>query len=265
MGDLFRSPPPATPKIEIPEELKPYFRRVGEVLPGLVGTIQPPYPEPTTPPPVPLQEMGAGSILDLLEQTALSGLYPTALAHQVATAAGAYLPGANPYIQQIMQGVWQEAELSRQQALADLRSRYARFGQAASSPLARAEADLNARIGAALSQQLGQLQLSAYEPERQRMMQAAQAGLALEPSLAQQAFSLGEALRNIPDVGTLRAMQEYARSQESFWRPFSFMSGVPTAAGVPQYAPSPIAGILGGIGSLLMAPLQGTLLGRIFK
>jgi hypothetical protein len=259
------SPPPATPKIEIPEELKPYLRRVGEVLPGLVGTIQPPYPGPTTAPPTPLQEIGAGSVLDLLQQAAASGFFPTALAQQVATAAGAYLPGANPYIQQIMQGMRQEAELARQQALADLQSRYARFGQAVSSPLARAEADLSARIGAALSQQLGQLQLSAYEPERQRMMQAAQAGLGLEPSLAQQAFGLGEALRNIADVGILRAMQEYARSQESFWRPFMFLSGIPTAAGVPQYAPSPVAGILGGLGALLGAPTQGTLLGRILK
>jgi hypothetical protein len=187
------------------------------------------------------------------------------LSQLASTLGGEYLPGANQYIQQFMQGMRQEAEQARQQALAELQSRYARFGQAASSPLARAEADLGAKVAAALSQQLGQLQMSAYESERQRMMQALQAALGLEPSLAASVFGMGQALWNIADVGIQRAMQEYARSQESFWKPFMFLSGIPTAAGTPQYAPSPIAGILGGIGSLLTAPLQGTLLGRIFK
>jgi hypothetical protein len=233
----------------------------------MLGWQPPPYPGQTGAPPTEQERAAQQTTVNQLLEAYMTGLYPASLTQLAATATGQYLPMSSPYIAQIMAGMGALAEQQRQRALQDLRARYARFGQEASSPLAQAEAALTGSVIGQLTQQLGTLGLQSLEAERQRMMEASGLGTAIEPGLARQLYEMGTTQRQFLDAAIQRAMQEYARAQEMFWRPFSAIGpGVGAIPiGVPQYAPSPAAGIIGGLGALMGTSLQGTLLGRLLS
>lgn len=133
-----------------------------------------------------------------------------------------------------------------------------------SSEAARAVGDVRTSATAGLGNMLGQLGLSAYETGVCQEMDAAKTALTYEPTLARLIFGTGATEQNQQQVGISNALAELARVEQSPYAPISALSSaVPQGADYPQYSPSPAGGIIGGLASLLTAPIRGSGLGAL--
>lgn len=240
---------------------------MGQFQQGFQGLTIPGFPGPFTMPMNPFQQMAMGQA-----GQAFGGYDPwAALAPLQQIAGGAR--GGPGYAQELglpQQGwgglsqaaqelltMGEEAERRRiGEEQAGLRQRAALQGTRRGVGTQRAEAELAAR---ALEQ--GQAQRQALSAqmlggEQQLMTQAA---LGLPGAFTQafnpftQAFNLGEAARQIGDVGLQRQMAEFARTQGALWGPLLGAGmGVPTQQGGGK-------GGLGTMGALM--PLAGLIPG----
>lgn len=241
---------------------QPYATAASNFLTNQVGTSQTPWPGPFAAPPTQQQNFGADYMQALGQEAASSVLSPTSLNAMTALAGGQYLPAANPYIQQIMQGMQQLSNTQLDRQISQLQAQYGAQGASMNSLGAQGIADLETNTNASLQQQLGQLGLNALSIEQPLQMEAAQSGLNYEPSIAQANEQIGSQYQGINQQALQAMMQEYQRIQQSPYIPLNYLPGVtPTSAAYPQYPASSTASIGGALASLLTTPLTGTLLG----
>jgi hypothetical protein len=168
------------------------------------------------------------------------------------TLSGAYFPATSPYIADLTSALRSVLGEEAERAKADVRARYAAFGQEAGTPVARAQADIERGLQQALGQTLANVGLQTIEAERARQMQAAQLAGALPMTAAEQAFQMGAVLRGYSDEEIARMLDEYRRIQASLWQPLSYLGPVlgSIPSGIPQYEPPPIVSLIGGLGRL---------------
>lgn len=265
MGGLFQPTTTQTSTASIPPEIAPYAGQASQFLTGRLGEAGPAWPGPWTAPLSPQEQYGLGGLEEQYANAYASGLQPLSLGtygqfltggvpqaaqrQGLETLGGAYLPGANPYLAQIEQGMGNQF----QDALAEAQNRLALAGHGRSST---AGATLGARAIEDYMSNIGRLRFGAYESERARQagaalpfsemgLNAAQYGSQYPVSLAQTLLQAGALPRTLSQQDIDRAYQEMLRLWNETYRASGQLPG-----GVGQasttYGPSPFMSVLSG-------------------
>jgi len=254
---------PALPQAAQPNPaLQGYVGAAGNYLQGQVGQSLQPWPGPYAAPAVPEQQYGANYLQALAQEGASSDVSPTGLATIQNTAAGGQLGAADPYIQQIMQGMTQLSNTQLDRQISNLQAQYGAQGAGINSLAGQGIADLESSTNASLQTALGQLGLGAYNTGSAQQQAAAQFGANYEPAIATQAMQAGSALTGINQSALQAMMQEYSNIQQSPYLPLQYLSAAqPSSANYPLYPSSSTASIGSSLLGLLGQNLTGTALG----
>lgn len=266
MGGLFSPSQTATSREEIPEELKPYTRESADFLRGRIGQTGPAWPGPFVAPMSPQEEYGVGGVEDFYGNTYESGMQPLSLEgytnllaggdvpgaagqHLATTLRGGYLPGADPYLAQIEQGLNQDYE----DRLADVQNKLALSGHGREST---AGAVLGSRALAEHQANLGRLRFGAYEAERGRMadprltaqvLPMIEQGLTYPVSMAQAMMQAGALPRSLEQGELDKSYNEMLR----LWNESYRAAGMANPLFKPEtsstnYGPSPFMSLVSG-------------------
>lgn len=244
MGDLFRPQPTQTSSgwRDVPESIKRYVDTSADFLRSRIGQTGPQWEFPFTAGMSPQETYGLGGLENAYGQAYTSGLMPASLEEWRKTVTGSYLPGANPYLDAIEQGMMTKAN----QLLGSVQQGLAAAGQGAGTPYAYLAGD----VGGQLASQIGALRLGAYENERARQFGAAQPGAGLVPNLALGLMQAGALPRSLAQNELDRAYQEMLRLWNETYRA---AGAAPTSqaassgGSVTQYGPSPFMSIIGAL------------------
>ena len=242
----------------------PDISKASDFLTSQVGVPQAPYPGPYVAPATPEENYATNQIAGLDQEALASNFSPVSVNTMTTLAGGGFLPGASPYLDQIARSLRALTGQQQNRDVANLNAKYARYGEGYSSPAAQAEGDYLASSNASLDNTLGTLGLSAYNTGVSNMASAAEQGLQYEPGLAKLLYSTGESQRAIDQAGLTNQQAVYDKLQQSLYQPLAYLTGlVPGGSAMPQYSPSPVPGIIGGLGSLLASPVTSILGGLL--
>jgi hypothetical protein len=235
--------PQVTEKKEtgIPEELKPYAKAAASFLQGRLGQTGPGWTSAFTAPMSAEERAGLAGMGRMYGGIEESGLMPSALKQWGKTVSGAYLPGANQYLTDIEAQMQQEYD----RRLAGLQTQVASAGQGPGSAYARMGSEaLTGYMG-----ERGKLRFGAYESERARQAQAAQAAAMYGPALAQALMRAGALPRSLKQAEIDKAYQEMLRMWNESYRAAGMAQPIfGTQAGTAtQYGTSPGMGLLSGL------------------
>lgn len=255
--------------------MAPYARESADFLRGRLGQQGPAWPGPFTAEQTPQEEYGLGGVEDYYANAYESGMQPMSVdqysrylqsgapeiagQQQAATLGGQYLPGANPYLAQIEQGLDQDYE----DKVADIQNRLALAGHGREST---AGALLGSRALAENQANRGRLRFGAYEAERGRMtdprlmglpMQALETGLTYPVSMAQALMQAGAMPRSLQQGELDRTYNEMLRLWNETYRAAGQAQPLfgQRQEQSTQYGPSPFMSLLGGAASFI--PLMG--------
>jgi hypothetical protein len=230
MGGGGKSGPPQA--AEPLPEFRPVVKKAGDWLTQHFGEEQQLSPE---------EQQAMDRINKLWGMGESSGIGPTSLSTLKDVAGGTFLGGQDPYLAQITSGLSRLNAMDRERGISDIEARYGRTGNALSSEAARGVADYGSRSQGQLEQTLGQLNLGAYEGERERMGRAAEFGAGVMPGLG----ALELQASGITDP---------ARTEDRWLKWLS--SILPSGSAVEQFAPDPLSSIIGSIASVFVPGIK---------
>jgi hypothetical protein len=192
------------------------------------------------------------------------------------TAAGGSLPGVNPVLQQIVQGIQGVTQNQLDQEMQQINSQMGPIGQATGSPLLDVKSRVLGQVEPGLESTIGQLLLGEYNQQQQEQLTAANELMGYGPNVLNALISAGGSVTGVPFTTAQQylsasgvpqqAAQEQAKaSYQSYFDAINNMfrstqQGFPTTAGLTspvaqQYSPPGIVGLLGGALNLFGGPI----------
>jgi hypothetical protein len=183
-----------------------------------------------------------------------------------ATAAGAYLPTNNPYVQSIAESLASTAQQQMFQENQRQQQQFSAMGLGNSTPLMETQARIAGQVIPGEIGQIGGVLGQAYENERARQMQAAGQAMQVPQTTATAQYQAGllpqETLQNLYTA----QYQDFARQIQQMQAAAGGFPGMSAYLQTPQkvqYGQPPITGLLTGAAQLFGGPV-GNLAGRIF-
>jgi hypothetical protein len=211
------------------EEFKPVVRKAGDWLTQHFGEKEELSTE---------QQESLDAIRGLWKgQGSGSGVGVTGLSTLKDVAGGKYLGSQDPYLASITSGLTKLTQQRQGRDISDIEARYGARGNPMSSEAARAVGDYSAASGAGLERALGELNLSAYQQERNRMQEASKFGAEYDPALARLLFESS----GVTDP----------KRAEDRW--LNWLRGIlPSGTGYTQHESSGVGDLLGAIASIFI-------------